>query len=240
MNSKTKKVLLWLLDLGINIAIIFGLVVIIQTWIIAPFDVSGASMCDTLNNIHGQCEKGYGEKIIINEAVYAFGDPQRGDIVVFNVNHGEEGTEDKFFIKRVIGMPGETVDIRGGWVYITKPGESKSVRLEEFYLNKTNRGNTVAYFDDFTVFEVPEDRYFLLGDNRIASTDSRSCFKGAISQDCKDNPEEAFGNIEDIRGKAWLVWWPISSVRVIDKTYYPELEEGPENQDDNSESLEEK
>ena len=105
MKEKTKKVLLWLLDLIINIGIIFVLVLVIQKWIIAPFDVSGASMCDTLNLINNECHNCYGEKIIINEAVYLFNEPERGDIVVFKVPNSEE----KYFIKRIIGLPGETV-----------------------------------------------------------------------------------------------------------------------------------
>ena len=64
MKEKTKKILLWILDLGINLVIIFALVVVIQKWFVAPFDVSGASMCSTLNVIDGNCVNSYGEKII--------------------------------------------------------------------------------------------------------------------------------------------------------------------------------
>lgn len=216
MNVKIKKVLLWLLDLGINIVIIFSLVLIIQKWFIAPFDVSGASMCNTLNYIEGKCENGYGEKIIINEATYLFYPPQRGEIVVFKTDENE----DKYYIKRIIGLPGEIVEIKDGNVYITKAGKTESYILEEDYLSPGNDGNTRSYFKNFTVFEVPAEHYFVLGDNRNSSTDSRSCFQSLITESCSKNQEQAYVPIELIRGKAWIVWWPFSTIRFIDNPDY--------------------
>lgn len=222
MKEKTKKILLWLLDLGINIAIIFVLVIVIQKWIIAPFDVSGASMCDTLNNISGKCTNSYGEKIIINEALYLFNTPERGDIVVFKT-HEDDSSEERYFIKRVIGLPGDTVEIKGGYVYLTPKGSKDQVKLNEDYLNVNNNGNTKSFFSGFNVFNVPEGKYFVLGDNRQASTDSRSCFKSNISISCKDHPEEAFVERKVIRGKAWVVWWPLKSIRLLGHHEYTEL-----------------
>jgi len=216
MDKKNKKILLWILDLGINVGVILILVFVIQKWLIAPFDISGASMCDTLNYIEGECESGYGEKIIINEAGYIFSDPARGDIVVFKA----EQEEDKYYIKRVIGLPGETVEIKNGKVYITKINEDEAKKLNEEYLNTNNFDNTQAYFSDFSVFTIPEDHYFMLGDNRGASTDSRSCFMNSINLSCKNSPERAFISKENIRGKAWIIWWPLQNLRTIDHPEY--------------------
>ncbi|MBT4917131.1 signal peptidase I [Candidatus Peregrinibacteria bacterium] len=211
MDQKAKKVLLWILDLSINVGVILILVFVIQKWLIAPFDVSGASMCDTLNYINDECESGYGEKIIINEAGYIFSEPERGEIVVFKADM----EEDKYYIKRVIGLPGETVEIKNGKIYITKPGEEEAKKLNEEYLNGDNFDNTKVFFSNFSVFSVPEDHYFLLGDNRKASTDSRSCFLSSIKLDCKDTPERAYIHKDNIRGKAWIAWWPLSKLRII-------------------------
>ncbi len=230
MKKTGNKIFLWLIDLTINIAIIFALVIIIQKWIIAPFDVHGQSMCDTMNFIDGECQSGIGEKIIINEALYIFNSPERGDVVVFNT----EDSGDKYYIKRVIGLPGETVEIKDGKIYITT-AEEESFELEESYLNADNKDNTKTYYSNMSVFEVPENEYFLLGENRKASTDSRSCFAaGTLSIDCQNSPEKAFVEVERIRGKASIVWWPLSNMRHI-----PGFDYTLENQE-NSESLEEK
>lgn len=219
MKEKNKKILLWLLDLGVNVAVIFILVLVIQKWIIAPFDVSGASMCDTLNIIDGKCATGYGEKIIINEAIYLFNEPERGDIVVFRVRDSEE----TYYIKRIIGIPGDTVEIEGGEVYVTPKNSKEKIKLDEKYLNASNKGNTENYFSGFTTFHIPENKYFVLGDNRQNSTDSRRCLSNFLSIECKEHPENAMVDIKAIRGKAWLVWWPLGNIRVLDASEYPEI-----------------
>ena len=217
-NSLVQKIAVWTFDLLINIVIIFGLVVIIQTWIIAPFNVSGSSMCDNLNVINGDRQSGEGEKIIINDAAYLFGPPERGDIVVFKLDNNETG-EGKYFIKRIIGLPGETVELKLGEVYVKTVGASESVKLEEPYLNESNQSNTKA-FSGISEFKVPSGKYFVMGDNRLLSTDSRSCF-GVYN--CSEDPSKSFIPEEIIRGKAWIVWWPIDSWRTVHNSQYPEL-----------------
>ncbi|MDX9970948.1 MAG: signal peptidase I [Candidatus Gracilibacteria bacterium] len=221
-NSKTKKALYWLLDLGLNIIVILGLVIIIQTWIIAPFDVSGKSMCDTLNNINGECVNGYGEKIIINEVLYLFSEPKKGDIVVFKIPK-ENKSDEKYYIKRIIGEPGDTVKIENGEVYLKEKGKEEFIKLKENYLNGTNKGNTKTYFDGLNTYEVPENKYFVMGDNRNSSTDSRSCFASTINSECKNDISKSFIDREIIRGKASLVFWPITKIRLLDGHIYEEL-----------------
>lgn len=211
-KKKVKKAMLWVLDLGVNVVIIFGLVFLIQKWLIAPFDVSGASMCDTLNVVEGECINNHGEKIIINKAAYVSGDPARGDIVVFTPPG--ENTE-KYYIKRVIGLPGETIEIKDGDLYITDSSGEETTKLEENYLNEENTGNTKIYVSNFSVFEIPQDHYFLLGDNRKASTDSRSCFESSVTMECKNNPQNAYVPRDNIKGKTWFVWWPLTNMRII-------------------------
>ncbi len=211
MKLNPTNIALWFLDIGINVAIIFGLVFAIQSWIIAPFDVSGASMCNTFNYIDNKCETNFGEKIIINEATYLFNEPKRGEVVVFKTPN----TDEKYLIKRIIGLPGETVEIRDGKIYIREENSLEYNELKESYLNEDNFENTEPYFSNLTTFKVPENSYFMLGDNRKSSTDSRSCFSSTIDIDCVQTPEKSFVSKEYIRGRAWIVWWPLSNLRIV-------------------------
>lgn len=218
MEEHKKKLLLNILDIVANVVFILVLVLVIQKWIIAPFDVSGSSMCNTMNFIGDKCISGKGEKIIINEAVYLFNKPERGDIVVFKATE----QVDKYLIKRVIGLPGETVEIKNGEIYVTPVGDTQSYLLEEPYLNEENIHHTQPHIPGLTVFKVPQDHYLMFGDNRKASTDARSCFANSISANCKAHPEDSFISRENIRGKAWVAWWPFSQLRVIHHQEYSE------------------
>jgi len=181
---------------------------------VAPFDIYGSSMCDTMNLIDGECTQEFGEKVVLNKAKYFVTEPERGDIVVFTPKHSDE----KYFIKRVIGLPGETVEILNGEVYVTNDLNPRGTKLDEVYLNHENKGRTYAK-STYSVFKVPEEEYFLLGDNREHSTDSRSCFDSS----CKNGIDKAFIPKSLMEGKAWVSFWPISNWRVLDLPEYPEL-----------------
>jgi len=176
-------------------------------------------MCNNLNFIKEECVKEYGEKIIINKAGYYVSEPGRGDIVIFTPKTSAE----KYFIKRIIGLPGETVEILNGEVYITNDHNPTGTKLEETYLNESNKGHTQSFSSGNKVFHVPEGEYFVLGDNRGASTDSRTCFNNPYGGGCKNGTEEAFVPKSSLEGRAWVAWWPIPNMRTIDKIEYPEL-----------------
>lgn len=195
-------------DLILNILIIVVLVYGVRTYLISPFQVFGPSMCDTLNLINEQCQEGFGEYLIVNKAK-RFSPPQRGDIVVFRPPHNPND----FYIKRVIGLPGEKVKIQNGKVFIN--GQA----LQEDYLNNENKNRTSPLSSPFTSsYEVPGNRYFVLGDNRRKSTDSRTCFRGPADRSCDKN--DYFLSIEAIEGKAWIVLWPFNKMRLLHNPDY--------------------
>jgi signal peptidase I len=123
-----------------------------------------------------------GQYVLLNKTAYWFGrTPSRGDIVVFRVPDQPDR------IKRVIGLPGETVEVTGdGTVYITDI-DGNRLKLEEPYLPANHSGAS-------GVWTVPEGEYFVMGDNRSVSYDSRE--NGPVLRD-------------RIIGKAWLIIWPI-------------------------------
>lgn len=128
------------------------IVVPVRYFIAQPFIVSGASMENTFHT---------GEYLIIDQVTYRFEDPVRGDVIVFRYPQDPS----KFFIKRVIALPGETINIQGNVVTIAQKGET-GVILKEPYV-KSMAENTV-------LTETLGDReYFVMGDNRDASSDSR-------------------------------------------------------------------
>ncbi|MEK7106199.1 MAG: signal peptidase I [Patescibacteria group bacterium] len=129
------------------------LAMIVQQFIIRPFVVSGQSMDPTLSS---------GDYLLIDEVTYRFNEPERGDVVVFRAP--PEPT--KFFIKRVIGLPGDTVSIKGKEITITNTANPKGFTLsEEFITHESANTMTVT---------VPQGEYFVMGDNRAGSFDSRS------------------------------------------------------------------
>lgn len=215
------KLISFILDIALNLLIVFGLVFVIQTFIASPFKVYGPSMCDTLNNIRDECMQGYGEYIIVNKLIYLdiFGwsltEPRRGDIIVFHPPHSKE----QFYIKRIIGIPGDTIKLIDGNVYIFNRDFPTGLAIPEPYLKSNNNGSTYPSTNRVTTFEVPEEEYFVLGDNRNASTDSRSCFRDAFQGGCRGT-EEYFLPRENIEGKAWIVLWPFRNMRVVQEFDY--------------------
>jgi signal peptidase I len=150
------------------------------------FKVEGDSMFPNLHN---------GEYILVNKVDYMIHSPHRGDIVVFHAV--QAGQPDKDFIKRVIGLPGETVSVHNDAVYINNR------RLSEQYIDAAHRP---LYTEAAT--KVPKDEYFVLGDNRNNSQDSH--LWGMLSK-------------QYIIGKAWVSYWPPKELHVFDGASFGNL-----------------
>ena len=203
-TPKQRGVLFHLFDIVLNIVIIVAIVAVIRTFVVSPFQIEGNSMVDTLENK---------EYIVINKFRYIFSAPERGDIVVFR----PPTDPDKYYVKRVIGLPEDTIVIRNGYVYLRdkKRGDSK---LSEPYLNAANNGSTFRFPVNSgdpgeEVFVVPSDQYFLLGDNRQGSSDSRSFGRSGPNA-------TAFVPQENIKGSVWFVALPITKIHAFETPKY--------------------
>lgn len=164
-----------LLKTGIYILVVLGITYLIIHFVGQRTKVRGDSMYPTMHD---------GDNLIVDKISYRFNEPKRFDIIVF---HPVREKEDVYYIKRVIGLPNERVRIdENGYIYIN--GE----RLTESYGYQVITDPGVAIEE----IQLNEDEYFVLGDNRNASTDSRSLFVGNVHKDT-------------IIGKAWLKIWPI-------------------------------
>ena len=154
-HKKDEPMTFWksFLELARFAIIAIIIVLPIRMFIAQPFIVSGSSMFPTFID---------GEYLIVDEISYRLNDPQRDDVIVFRYPNDTK----KFFIKRIIGLPNETVDIKGSAITITNSANPKGFVLNEPYVKNTS--------ENVTHFELKGDEYFVMGDNRNASSDSRS------------------------------------------------------------------
>lgn len=201
--TKKNSLLYNLFDIALNIIIIIAVVSVIRTFLVSPFQVEGRSMLSTLND---------NEYIIINKLVYYLQQPEAGEVVVFR----PPVDEGKYYVKRIVGAPGDTIIIRRGKVYRVPAGETEEHELDEWYLNEDNVNQTYPYppnqkFTESTsevVYTVPDDHYFLMGDNRRGSSDSRS-FRTA------EGEEIPFVPADNIKGRVWFVALPIKNIHAL-------------------------
>ena len=204
-QAKQHGVWFHILDVDFNIVVIVAIVAGIRTFLVSPFQVEGSSMVNTLEN---------NEYIIINKLVYFIGTPQRGEIVVFRPPNDPK----KYYVKRVIGLPGDEVMIRGGNVYIKAAGKDKEERLDEPYLNASNQGKTYRHppgsGDPREIdYIVPPDHYFVMGDNRQGSLDSRSFM-------LSDGEASPYVQRTSIKGRVWFVALPITKIHAFEAPNY--------------------
>lgn len=150
--------------------------------VLQPHKIKGSSMMPNMPD---------GEFLLTDKISYKFKDPIRGEVVVFKPPIAKNGDE---YIKRIIGLPRESIAIKNKQVFVD--GE----RLNESYIPDGTYTLGGTLFKDGRSVIVPEGEYFVLGDNRSSSLDSRAW--GFVSKD-------------KITGKAWLVYWPPQQARII-------------------------
>lgn len=190
--SKAKSIVREIVETLVLTAIIF----VVVNSVTGRFKIYGASMDNTFKN---------GQYIIVNRLAYQFGEPQRGDVVVFvPPGHPESTLWERIlgipgetdFIKRVIGAPGDTIIIRNGQI------EVNGQILDEPYIKEPMLAHQSGEW------KLGPDQYFALGDNRNFSKDSRDASVGPISGD-------------SIVGKVWMVYWPVNAWKMVEHYRYP-------------------
>lgn len=193
------------LEFVIEIVFLIAVVLFIRFYIFQLFRVSGPSMCPTLNIINDECYNDKGEFIFVNEFLYNFmRSPERGEVVVFKAPE-----KDVSYIKRIIGVPGDRVEIRDGKVYLST-AQNEEIELDESYLSSRNQGRTRAR--RLSNFEVPEGSYLVFGDNRAHSLDARHCFS---TSGC-DEENSPYLPKKLVRGRAEYVIWPPWKIRKLE------------------------
>ena len=166
----------------LKFAIIASVIVVpLRLYIAQPFVVSGASMDPTFET---------GEYLIVDQLSYHFEAPKRESVIVFRYPNDKT----KFFIKRIIGLPGETVEMHGTQVTIKNVENPKGILLHEKYVAVKNEKT-----DNFSM-TLGNDEYFVMGDNRPQSFDSRM-----------------FGSIEQnlVVGRAFVIIWPFGATKFL-------------------------
>lgn len=160
-----------LLSWAVILVVAYAMAQVLSRCVIIKTEVISGSMISTLM---------VGDRVVANRLAYTLSEPERGDIIFFEYPDDES----EIYVKRIIGLPGETVEIVDGKVYI----DGAAVPLNEPYLKEEMLGSYGPY-------EVPEGHYFMLGDNRNVSVDSRFWDNKYVSND-------------EILGKAWFRYKP--------------------------------
>jgi signal peptidase I len=192
------------LDVLYNVIIIVVAVGVIRIFLVSPFQIEGNSMLDTLKDR---------QYIIIDKFSYRFvRDPMRGDVVVFRPPTDPK----RHYVKRIIGLPEDEVIIRDGYVFLAD--DDQLLKLDEEYLNSHNQSRTfrspVSGGDtNEERYRVPEGSYFLLGDNRQSSFDSRS-FRSSDLENAMYVPRK------NIAGRVWIVALPITKIHALELPEY--------------------
>ncbi|OGY79281.1 MAG: signal peptidase I [Candidatus Kerfeldbacteria bacterium RIFCSPHIGHO2_02_FULL_42_14] len=189
------------------IILALAIIIPVRYFLIQPFYVRGASMEPNFYDY---------EYLIIDEISYRFREPQRGEVIVIR----DPRNPKQYFIKRVIGLPGEKIKIRDGGVWITN-----NTYPEGFFLNETEYLPEDLQTSGDRIHVLKDEDYFLLGDNRPASLDSRSI--GPVPR-------------KKIIGRVWLRAWPLRRATTIHRITYPASETATENKKNEVNTLQRK
>lgn len=179
-EERGTSILTELLSWVIYILIIIGLTYLIITFVGQRTRVSGSSMETTLSD---------GDNLIVDKISYRFRDPSRYDIIVFPYHY----SENTYYIKRIIGLPGETIQVIDGYVYI----DGELLESEDYGAEVMDSPGLAQ--DPVT---LGKDEYFVLGDNRNHSSDSRDPSVGVLKRD-------------ELIGKAWVRIYPFNKMGLI-------------------------
>lgn len=155
---------------------------VIYIFLFRPFQVSGESMYPTFKNK---------EYILTNLIALRFEDPKRGDVIVFKAPNAP----DKDYIKRVMAVPGDTIEVQNGHVYVNGTQVNESA-----YLDNSVYTGPGAFLQEGETETVPPGHYFVMGDNRPYSSDSR---------------EWGYLKRSEVIGKSFFVYWPVNAFRFV-------------------------
>lgn len=185
MNEKLRGTFDFIWDILKIILVSLVIIIPIRYFVVQPFFVRGASMEPTYHQ---------GDYLLVDEISYRFNEPERGEVIIFRF----PGNPSQFYIKRIIGLPAETVKINDSVVTIVSGDNPDGFVLEEEYINTINTDGTLE-------FTLGENEYFVMGDNRPASHDSRRW--GPLAENF-------------IVGRVWVRAWPFNQFDLVETPAY--------------------
>jgi signal peptidase I len=185
-----RSIIDWIVTIAGAILIVFA----IKSYVVNPYRIPSSSMEPTLHCARAGgsgCLARFSDRVLANRFIYHFRDPRRGEIIVFHVPQiaVEKCGAGGVFVKRIIGLPGDIWQERQGFVYIN------GKKLDEPYIKKDRRD-----FESWPARRIPKDNYFMMGDNRQSSCDSRKW--GTVPR-------------SRIIGKVFAIYWPPQRIRLI-------------------------
>jgi signal peptidase I len=184
-----------LADYTITVVLAIGLALLIQAFIVKPYMIPSPSMADTLQ---------IGQRVLVDRVSYLYRDIARGDVIVFRQPHGQPGKD--ILIKRVVGLPGDTLSLSGGKLYVNGSLQQEPyVRVVDGQAEPTDPADALggpasAGWSLAAPYTLPAGQYFVMGDNRTNSGDSR--YFGTV-------PEE------NVIGRAIFSYWPLGRLGTL-------------------------